>query len=253
MSGQRRPELGQHYLRSSVARRLAHLSGIGSHDFVVEIGPGRGALTEHLAHRAGRLVAVEIDPRHVRRLTRAYAGRSHIEILEADFLSVRLPSSEFSLVSNIPFGSTAGIIACVLEAAPRDAWLVVQREAAEKYAGHPWASESLQSLRIKPWWHVEIRGFPQRTDFEPPPSVETAILRFSRRDRALIDDARYVAFIEVCFGQADTIARCLRRQLTRTQIRRLSLDLGFSMQARPSDLTFDQWLALYRFTCRTNL
>ncbi|MEX2445701.1 MAG: rRNA adenine dimethyltransferase family protein [Dehalococcoidia bacterium] len=248
MAGRRRPELGQHYLRPSVARRLVDLSAVGAQDFVIEIGPGRGALTDPLAERVGRLLALEVDPMLAARLAERYRARDHVEVVEADVLAYRWPRGHFSVVSNIPYGATAEIMRRLLAAAPREAWLVVQREAAVRYAGRPWGLETVQSLRLKAAWHVEVRGYPRRVDFDPPPAVESAVLHLARRDRPLAD-AGFPRFIEGVFGRAETVGRCLRPYVTHTQLRRLSTGLGFAPSARPTTLTFDQWLAVYRFAC----
>jgi 23S rRNA (adenine-N6)-dimethyltransferase len=251
--GPRRPELGQHYLRRDVARRLVELSAVGAHDLAVEIGPGRGAITEHLAQRASRVIAIEIDPRLASGLVARHLGGVNVEVVQTDFLTAALPTSDFTVVANLPFGETSRFIANLLRARPRAIWLVVQREAAERYAGRPWASESLQSLLAKPWWHVEIRGFPRRTDFDPPPAVDAAILTFTRREPRLVTGRRYAAFVHDCFGRDVTVGRCVRPYVSRTQIQRLADDLGFSAGARPSDLTFEQWLGVYRFAARETL
>lgn len=180
-ASRRRPELGQHYLRRETAARLVRLSGVTARDLVVEIGAGRGALTGYLATRARRVIAVELDPILASKLRRQFSDEPRVEVVEGDFLTVPLPSEDFVVVSNIPFGDTARIVARTVSGNPRAAWLVVQREAAERDAGHSWSSGTLQSLLLKPRWEIEVRGYPRRTDFDPPPSVDTAVLCFRRR------------------------------------------------------------------------
>ncbi len=91
----------------------------------------------------------------------------------------------------------------------------------------------------------------RRTDFEPPPRVDSVVLWLARRTRPLVEQSAssgYQAFVESCFGRSgQTVGRCLRSAFTRHQIRRLSRDLGFDPSAPPSGLSFDQWLGLFRF------
>jgi 23S rRNA (adenine-N6)-dimethyltransferase len=247
----RRPELGQHFLRNRGAiARLVELAGIGRADFVVEVGPGRGALTYELARRAGRVVAVELDPELAAELRGELAGVANIDVVTADFLTFAPPREDHVVVGNIPYAHTAAILRKVDASRPRAAWLIVQREAAERFAGQPWGSETLQSLALKPWWHIEVRGALRRTDFDPPPRVESALLSLQRRERPLVTDARpYRAFLERSFG-AGSVGDGLRRSVTRQQLHRLANDLRFSPAAPPSSLTFEQWLAVYRFVAR---
>lgn len=231
--------------------RLVELTGVGDADVVVEIGPGRGALTRALARRAGRVIAVELDPLLARELRADLGTVANIEVVVADFLAYALPREDHVVVGNIPYGLTVAIMRKLDAARPRAAWLIVQREAAERFAGQPWGVETLQSLGLKPWWHIEIRGSLRPTDFEPPPRVESALLSLRRREHPLIADARhYRGFLERSFGHGQTAGDGLRRSMTRQQLHRLAKELRFSPDAPPSALTFEQWLALYRFVSR---
>jgi 23S rRNA (adenine-N6)-dimethyltransferase len=250
----RRPELSQHFLRSgALASRLVAQTRVAGRDLVVEIGPGRGALTTELAHRCRELIAVELDSRLCRLLRERFRNEAHVTIVQGDFLRFELPTGPYTVVGSIPFSRTSAIMRRLLDgpSPPTDAHLVTQREAAHRFAGSPCAPESLQSLLLKPEWHVEIVRQLRRTDFDPPPSVDTVVLWLARRIRPLVHDterASYRHFVKACFGQGgNTIRQCLRSTFTPSQIRKLSSDLRFRREASPSELTFDQWLGLFRF------
>ena len=260
MSGERqrprrRRELSQHFLRSgALAADLVARTSISSDDLVVEIGPGRGALTAALTARCRELVAVEIDARLCEELRARFRGAAHVAIVCGDFLRHPLPRSPYKVFGSIPFARTAEIVERVTHAstAPDDAYLIVQREAAERFAGGPYAPETLRSLSLKPYWHVEIVRRLRRTDFDPPPVVDSVVLWLARRPRPLVDPTHqreYRRFIAEAFGRhGRTIDRCLRLEFTRRQIGRLSRDLRFETSWPPSRLSFDQWLGLFRFS-----
>ena len=250
----RRADLSQHFLRSrALASSLITQAPVTRRDLVVEIGPGRGILTGELARHCREVVAVEFDRALCQGLRSRFRDNTRITIVQADFLRFRLPDAPYKVVGNIPFNRTAAIMRRLVQAPspPDDAWIVVQREAAERFAGGPYCRESLPSLLLKPWWQVEIARRLQRTDFDPPPNVEAVVLWLARRTRPLVDRSQateYQRFIRTCFGRGDhTIRRCLRSEFTRTQVHRLSRDLRFDPSGPPSGLTFDQWLALFRF------
>ena len=220
----------------------------------MEIGPGRGVLTAELALRCRQLIAVELDERLCQELRVRFGGDEHVSIVQADFLRFSPPrSTAYKVVGNIPYNRTAAIVRRLADGSPppEDAYLVVQREAAERFAGRPFAPETLASLLLKPRWQVEIVRRLRRTDFEPPPRVDSVVLWLARRTRPLVEQSAasgYQAFVEACFGRSgQTVGRCLRSAFTRHQIRRLSRDLGFDPSAPPSGLSFDQWLGLFRF------
>ncbi len=254
----RRAELSQHFLRSrALAASLVAQSTINRHDLVVEIGPGRGTLTRALAERCGSLVAVEIDEALCLDLDAAFRGLAHVAVVRADFLRYPLPDGAYKVFASIPYGRTAAIIRRLVDAAtpPLDAYLVVQREAAERFAGGPFAPESLSSRRLKPWWQVEIIQRLRRTDFDPPPDVDSVVLWLARRTRPLVDPGQrrlYREFIDESFGRrGNTLRRSLGEFFTGRQVGRLARDMSFSARAAPSSLTFDQWLALFRFLVTT--
>ena len=250
----RRADLSQHFLRSrSLAASLIAQAPVQRNDLVVEIGPGRGILTRELACRCREVVAVEFDGVLSEVLRTRFLGDDRVTVVRSDFLRFRLPDVPYKVLGNIPFNRTAAIVRRLVQAdsPPQDAWLVIQREAAERFAGSPFSRETLSSLRLKPWWQIEIARRFRRTDFDPPPSVDAVALWLARRARPLVNRLQavdYRRFIESCFGRdGRSIRLCLRSEFTRTQIQRLGRDLRFDPSGPPSGLTFDQWLALFRF------
>ena len=200
---------------------------------------------------------MEFDGALAEALRARFLNADRVTIVQSDFLRFRLPDVPFKVLGNIPFNRTAAIVRRVVQAdpPPQDAWLVVQREAAERFAGRPCSRETLPSLLLKPWWQIEIARRLRRTDFDPPPSVDAVALWLARRTRPLVDRsdaADYRRFIRRCFGRdARSIRRCLRPEFTRIQIHRLSRDLRFDPSGPPHRLTFDHWLALFRFRTLT--
>ena len=200
---------------------------------------------------------MEFDGALAEALRARFRGDGGVTIVRSDFLRFRLPDVPYKVVGNIPFNRTAAIVRRLVQAdpPPQDAWLVVQREAAERFAGRPCSRETLASLLLKPWWQIEIARRLRRTDFDPPPGVDAVALWLARRTRPLVDRleaADYRRFIRRCFGRdGRSIRRCLRPEFTRTQIHRLGRDLRFDPSGPPRGLAFDQWLALFRFRSLT--
>ena len=246
---QRRPELSQHFLRSrELARTLVDLMGIRPSDLVVEVGPGHGALTDYLARRASRLVAVELDADLAAKLCAAYGNIPAVEVVTGDFLKFPVPGGA-RVAGSLPYRITADAIRHVVRSGAADAHFVVQREAAKRFAGSPWGPETLPSLSLKPWWHIEVVRALRRTDFEPPPTVDSAMLWLARRRPSLLRPEQaqdYHQFLETAFGDARTLGRALARVFTRVQIDRLRRDLCLDLAAPPSAASFDRWLALFR-------
>ncbi len=250
----RRPSFSQHFLRSqALAASLIAESNIQPGDTVIEIGAGLGTLTRELARRCSRLVAVEVDGRLLRRLRAEFGADPGVSLVHCDFLRFPLPAEAYKVFGNIPFGRTADIVRRLVESPdrPDDIYCIVQREAAERFAGEPYAHETLRSLLLKPWWHVEILRRLSRSDFDPPPSVDSVMLWLALRGRPLVEPgeaARYRDFVAACFGRSgDTIRRCLRGVFTGRQVARLARDLRFDTVTAPSAVSFDRWLGMFRY------
>jgi 16S rRNA A1518/A1519 N6-dimethyltransferase RsmA/KsgA/DIM1 with predicted DNA glycosylase/AP lyase activity len=248
---QRRAELSQHFLTPAAASQIVERARVARSDRVVEIGGGTGVLTRALALRAAHVTTIEIDERLAARLRRALADDSSVEVVTGDALRVALPEQAFRIVANPPFNRTADLVRRIARTASvTEAHLVVQLEAAERFAGSPYGRETLESLRLKPGWHIEIIAELPATAFSPPPGVPVALLWMLRRGRPLLRDAeatKYRAFLERVFAHRRGLRQSLGREFSAEQLRRISARLGLSLDGRRGDLTFDQWLALHRF------
>lgn len=253
--------LAQNFLRSpKLVRRLVSMSGIGPSDTVYEIGPGNGIITAALARVVRQVVAIEKDPDLVRRLRERFRPLANVQIVEKDFLSYSFPTrtSEYKIFANIPYNITAQILRKILyeRSNLNAAYLILQKEAAKKYSGSP--RETLFSILAKPFFEFQVLFQLRRTDFWPIPNVDSVFLSIKRHTRPLIepqDTARYRDFIQGGFGSGKpNLKLAFKRVFTYQQWKHLARDLDFSLNATPTELSFQQWLALYRaFACRSCL
>lgn len=231
---------------------LVAASAITAADHVVEIGPGRGALTRALLRRAGRVTAVELDPVLCDALARGLGASPQLTLVRGDFLAWPLPRGPYKVFANPPFAHTAAIVRRLTEARPRprDVHLVVERGAALRFAGRPYADETLRSLLLAPWWHVEVLRELRPADFDPPPPVHAALLWLAPRERPLVDASEaplYRAFVRTARARrAPSVRAALRGLLTPAQLRREARLLRLALDAPVASLDFRQWLGLFR-------
>jgi 16S rRNA A1518/A1519 N6-dimethyltransferase RsmA/KsgA/DIM1 with predicted DNA glycosylase/AP lyase activity len=136
MVSPRREPRSQHFLWDRrLVDRLVRASSISPHDLVLEIGPGRGILTQALLQVAAPVVAVELDQKLYRSLHQTLGHCPTLDLVCGNFLDLPLPCQPYKVFANIPFHITGDIIRKLLEcdAPPEDCYLLVQREAAGKY------------------------------------------------------------------------------------------------------------------------
>lgn len=181
---ERRRSLGQNFLSRERAEALVAGADVRAGDLVVEIGPGRGAITLALAARGADVIAVELDPVWAARLRNDLraAGAHRVRVVHADFLGFRLPDRAFRVVASVPFARTTDVLRHLLDdpcSGLERADLVVQWEVARKRAASP--PSSLLSTAWAPWWEFTLGPRIPACDFRPVPAVDGGVLTIRRR------------------------------------------------------------------------
>jgi 23S rRNA (adenine-N6)-dimethyltransferase len=218
---------------------------------VYEIGPGKGIITEQLALRCKRVVAIEKDPCLANLLLQRFAGRANVTIHPGDFLDYSLPRKPYKVVANIPFNITAAIVTrlTTAENPPEDAYLTMQREAAGMLLGKP--HESLRSILLKPWFEMEIVHNFRREDFLPAPRVDVVMLRMRKRGPPLVSSADRQCFrdfvVHLFTAWRPTLASALTRIFTGQQRKQLQQEIGFDLDVLPTAIAFEHWLAVFAY------
>lgn len=206
----KKPKLGQHFLVDpSASAAIAAALGDVSRETVVEIGPGEGAITEILAARARRLIAVELDRDLASRLRARFPA---IAIIEADILSLdlstfRTGSSKLRLIGNLPYYITSPILMRLFEQSNSiaSAVLMMQREVADRVAAAPGSRDyGLLSATAQMYATIErILDLPPEA-FAPPPDVHSTVLRLAMRPRFAdlqVEPQPFLNFLRLCFAQ----------------------------------------------------
>lgn len=218
--GAPRKRLGQHFLTDRHALvRIADALALGGTDTVVEIGPGRGALTEVLVPRAARVVVIELDRALAAALRERYASEPRLTVIEGDVLDVSLAeaagSPDYVVAGNIPYYITTPILFHALRA-PRAsrAVFLVQREVAERVVARPGSKVyGALSVNVQAVAHPEILGIVPPRAFTPPPTVESAILRIGPSPAPVITDAEQPGFSEFVIATFGARRKQMRRVL----------------------------------------
>ena len=172
-------------------------------DLIIEIGPGRGALTAKLLERAARVVAIELDAYLIEHLRRKFAAEPRLEILHQDVLETDLAQwGPAPIAGNLPYYISSPILERVTRITPPRAVFLLQQEVAERLVAAPGTRE-YGFLTVQTSVRMEARLlFPVKpTAFHPPPKVDSAVVRLEPRLKApdVADVDAFLKFVAQCF------------------------------------------------------
>jgi 16S rRNA (adenine1518-N6/adenine1519-N6)-dimethyltransferase len=253
-----RKSLGQHFLSDRrILGRIADALQLKGDETVLEIGPGRGALTDLLVDRAGRLIAIEYDRALAAMLRERYARRSNVLVAEADVLEVslgELAAGPYVLVGNVPYYITTPILfhALVPPRAERAVYLV-QREVAQRLSARPGTKEyGALTVNVAAVARAEtLFGVPAGA-FAPPPKVESAVVRVTPLSDPLIspeEERPFRVLVQGAFGMRRKQMRRVVRSLFALDAEHADVLLaaaGIEPADRPEVLSVQQFVALLR-------
>jgi 16S rRNA (adenine1518-N6/adenine1519-N6)-dimethyltransferase len=241
----RRKRFGQHFLHDpAVIERIVRALAARPGDHLVEIGPGRGALTGALLGRSGcTFDAIEIDRDLAAQLRERFGGEAHWVLHESDALRfdfgalARERGGPLRIVGNLPYNISTPLLFHLLEAraAIADLTVMLQREVVARLAARPGdADYGRLTVMLAPWAQVERLFDVGPGAFQPPPRVWSAVLRLTLRPAPLFPvSPHYGAVVAAAFAQRrKTLRNALSRMLTREEISACALDPG----ARPETL-----------------
>lgn len=258
-----RKSLGQNFLVDrNYQQRIVQALDAQPDDTVLEIGPGTGALTEHLAGTVHRLVAIEKDDNLAAALQHRFAGRADVEIvnddaLEADIVALLGQPADARIIGNIPYNITSPLIFRMLERPhrPRRLVLMVQKEVADRIVSPPGDRQyGALSVGVRTVADVQRLFVVPRGAFRPVPNVDSAVLRidpFHPPPLTAAEEGDVRTLARVAFGwRRKQLQRILRDApeyaLDSETLGALLAQLGIAPEARPETLAPETFVTLAR-------
>jgi 16S rRNA (adenine1518-N6/adenine1519-N6)-dimethyltransferase len=258
--------LGQHFLiDEAVLERILSAAGLSPGDIVIEIGPGLGILTEELARRGAKVIAVELDSRLVALLKKRLVAFSDVKIVHADILKVtprqllqnNLPASElargYKVIANLPYYITSPVLSHFLESQPRPSEMVVmvQKEVGEVIAATP-GKMRLLSVKAQFYSKPAIIYYVPAASFYPPPKVDSVILRLDVYSQPPIEVSDVAGFFDIVMRGFRSPRKQLRNSLAHSlemppsQVASLLEKAGIEAKRRAETLSLEEWRELWR-------
>lgn len=229
----------QHFLSSqrTVAELIGH-SNIRKNDTVYDLGAGSGVITSVLAQRCKQVIAVEIEPVALKKLCYNMQQFDNVTVLDQDMMTLPIAQQPYKIFANIPFNVSADVVRKYTETdyPPKSMYLIVQRQFARKLVPGNDHFTSQLSAQIGPWFTARIRKPLRKTDFTPPPNVDTVLLEIKPREESLLSKAKASRYREF-------IARSFSEQKYFTSLHRAKA--GISPEKTPSQVSQTEWLRLF--------
>lgn len=239
--------LGQHFLvRKSILERIAEAACPDRADLVLEIGPGKGALTWHLLARADRVIAIEVDQVLVQYLRSKFRDEPRLTVMEGDILKTDLTQwNPITIAGNLPYYIASPIIekTLALGSGLNQAVFLVQKEVANRIVAKPGTrAYGYLSIQTQLLSTPEILFEVPAAAFHPPPKVDSAVVRLIPiRNPAATNHEAFLKFISQCFCQK---RKKIRNNLLTTYDKAL-VDSIKETSKRAEQLSIDELQSLY--------
>jgi len=245
-------KLGQNFLQDPVILdKIVSIADVQETDTVLEIGPGLGSLTRHLAVNAKDVVAVEIDKKIIPALRTSLSGYANTKIVQSDILEISpseiIQTPDYLVVANIPYYITSAILRHLLENDPRPSRMIltIQQEVAERICATK--KMSLLALSVQVFGQPTIAEKIPAEAFYPPPNVDSAVIRITLYDEPRIPSALLDDFFKLAKAGFSQKRKTLRNALSgglrisTADVETLLAKAELDPRRRAETLSLDEW------------
>jgi 23S rRNA (adenine-N6)-dimethyltransferase len=235
------------YTNKEKLKEIIKLSEINFSDIVLDIGAGTGIIAEELSRYAKQVIAYELDQKYFKKLEEKFKNNSNVVLKNENFLNVQLPKKTFKIFSNIPFFVTADIINKITDVNSKleEAFLFVQKESAERFAGEPKNTQIATILSFM--YEIKVREKFQKKDFKPMPNVDIVLLNIRRKDFNKKEFHLYRDFITYIFNQMNySVLDTFKELFTYKQLKYINQYLSKNRYSKPTDIPLDYYLNIFQ-------
>ena len=251
--------LGQNFLKSKEAlRALVEAGKIEPTDTILEVGPGKGALTAELLKVAGKVIAIEKDHRLIEILREQFKneiGSGKLEVIEGDVLEYNPSLSDYKIIANIPYYITGSFLQKFLESdnQPSKMVLMLQREVAQRIVAKD-GKESILSISVKAYGTPRYVMTVKAKYFSPEPKVDSAIIAIENISKDFfkeVSEEKFFKIMKAGFAHKRKMlignlvgVRLLQRLQESDSLHNIFSEIGIPEKARAEDISLSDWKKL---------
>ena len=251
--------LGQNFLiDKNILDKIIDSADIKPTDIILEVGPGIGVLTQELAKRAGKVIAVEKDHTMIEILKETLKDYKHIEVINGDILKFNpaLYAKKYKVVANIPYYLTSPLIRKFLEEKdqPEEIILMLQKEVAQRICSKP-PNMNLLAVSVQFYATPAIISYVSKNCFWPAPKIDSAIIKITPKDKYHVQPDLFFKIVKAGFSQPRkqlvnnlaTLKSLNGVKLDKVKISEWLLKNNISQNQRAETLNIKDWINLSKF------
>jgi len=255
--------LGQHFLKNhAVLKKIVCSISPRKEDLIIEIGPGKGALTFPLAEKAGKVIAIEKDPSFIPSLQKRNIPNLTIlekDIMKVDFCELIKKEQNFKnnvkLAGNLPYSLSSPLLFKVLQERElfSECIFLLQKEVAERICSQPGSKKYAPlSIFFQIHFFTRLKFVVPPECFTPPPKVDSALVSLKKRDAPLFSIEEEELFRNFLKGAFRHRRKILRKNLEKLELPLSLIDeaffkYGIERNMRPEQLSISQFVELFNF------
>ena len=243
----------QNYINNQqLVHKLLKFVDFGSTKTILEIGPGKGIITDALIKQNKNVIAIEADPKLFSELQKKYANVTNLSLIQADFLKYTTPNEPFIIVSNIPFNITASIIRKITDEQSKlnTAYLIMQKDAAIKFIGAPRAHSPLLSHILNINFEIKLLMDIDKSNYSPRPKFDTAFVSIKKREDPVFDKQKSEQFkdflVYIFERQKHRIKEALKSVMSNLQVKIILNNINIPEDKEIKKIIFTEWINIFK-------
>ena len=242
----------QNYINNQqLIHTLLEFVDLKSADLVLEIGPGKGVITDALIKQDKKIIAIEADPKLFSELRKKYVNVANLLLVQADFLKYPTPNEPFIIVSNIPFNITANIVRKITDEQSKlyAAYLIIQKDAAIKFIGAPHAYSPLLSHILNINFEIKLLTDIDKSNYSPRPKFNTAFVSIKKRKKPVFDKQKSEQFkdflVYVFERRKPLVKEALKSVMSNLQVKIILDNLHIPENKEIKKILFTDWVSIF--------
>jgi len=242
----------QNYINNQqLVNKLLGFVDFESAKIILEIGPGKGIITDAIIKRNNKIIAIEADPKLFSELQKKYVNVANLSLVQADFLKYTTPNEPFIIVSNIPFNITASIVRKITDEQSKlhTAYLIMQKDAAIKFIGAPHAYSPLLSHILNINFEITLLMDIDKSNYSPRPKFDTAFVSIKKREKPVFDKPKSEQFkdflVYIFERQKPRIKEALKSVMSNLQVKIILNNINILEDKEIKKILFIDWVSIF--------